>query len=138
MSQIPANEVSQKDLEEWYKVQEELSALKSREILLRNKIFKGLFTDPKEGTNTHTLSDGYAIKGQHVINRSVDVASLTNMREELDKAKVPVESLIKYKPELAVAEYRKLNDEQRAMFDAVLIIKPGTPQLEIVKPKRAS
>jgi hypothetical protein len=31
-----------------------------------------------------------------------------------------------------------LNEDQRKMFDMCLIVKPGTPSLEIVLPKRAS
>jgi hypothetical protein len=139
MVQIPANTVSNADIAEWYKMKEKLAKLKSAEALLRTKIFKGLFVNPDEGTNTLPLNDGTGaeLKAQHVINRSVDEGALDAMKEVLREKKIPVGKLIRWKPELAVGEYRKLTDEERQLFDQVLIIKPGSPQLDVVVPKSA-
>lgn len=136
MTAIPENEVTQKDLEDWYKLQEDLSRIKNQEMLLRKKIFSHFFKTPKEGTNTHPLADGYALKGGYVIDRKVDIALLTNFNEKLKDAGVSVDKLVKYEPKLAVSEYRTLTEEQRQLFDQVLIIKPGAPSLEIVLPKK--
>lgn len=136
MSQIPENTVTQADMERWYIVQEQLSKLKNEEQMLRNKIFKGMFTNPVEGTNTVELEDGYALKGKRVINRTVDEAAFKASVEELAKNGIATDRIIKFKPELVVKEYRTLTDEQRNLFDCVLIIKDGMPGLEIVKPKR--
>ena len=136
MTTIPQNEVTQKDLEDWYKLQEDLSRIKNAEMLLRKKIFDHYFKAPKEGTNTQPLRDGYALKGGYVINRAVDVALLTNFNEKLKSAGVSVDKLVKYEPKLAVSEYRTLTEEQRQLFDQVLVIKPGSPSLEIVLPKK--
>lgn len=136
MTTIPQNEVTQQDLEDWYKLQEDLSRIRNQEMLLRKKIFDYYFPAPKEGTNTYPLPDGYALKGGYVINRTVDVALLTNFNEKLKDAGVSVDKLVKYEPKLAVSEYRTLTEEQRQLFDQVLIIKPGSPSLEIVLPKK--
>lgn len=136
MTTIPQNEVTQQDLENWYNLQKELARVKVAEMLLRKKIFDYHFKAPKEGTNTKPLDDGYALKGGYVINRNVDVALLTNFNEKLMAAGVSIDKLVKYEPKLAVSEYRTLTQEQRQLFDQVLIIKPGSPSLEIVLPKK--
>ena len=137
MIQIPENQVTQQDMERWYTVQEQLSKLKNEEQLLRQKIFKGMFHDPKEGTNSVDLADGFVLKGKRVINRTVDDAAFKASVEELAKNGIATDQIVKYKPELVTSEYRKLTAEQINLFDTVLIVKEGMPGLEIVKPKRA-
>lgn len=137
MTEIPPNTVTQKDLEEWYKATEELTRAKAKEILLRMRIFKHYFPAPKEGTNTFVLPDSYELKGVHKINRSVEEAALEVLKPKFVEAKIRVDSLIEYKPDLKIKEYRTLTDEQRTLFDQALIIKDGTPDLKIVLPAKA-
>lgn len=138
MTQIPPNAVTQTDLNEWDALQKQLSALKSAEMLLRMKIFKGLFLNPVEGTNSLPLGDeGWVIKAKYPINRKPDVALLTARAAELRAAGIPLDSVIRTIPELATGEYRKLTEEQRNLLDQVMEVKPGSPSLEIVLPKRA-
>ena len=145
MVQIPENPVTQEDLNEWYKLHEQLSALKAKEALLRGKIFKGMFPNPVEGTNNVPLSEGWVLKGKHVINRSVDQAALTSLAtvdaathmSVLSSHGISADSLVRWKPELVTSEYRKLSEDQRQIFDQCLTIKEGSPALEIVLPKRA-
>lgn len=137
MVSIPETQVTQADLEEWYTLQAELSVIKEKEQTLRMKIFKGMFNDPVEGTNTIDLPDGFALKGKRVINRSVDEAAFKASIEELASNGIPTDEIIRYKPELAVSVYRKLTAEQMHLMDTVLIVKDGMPGLEIMKPKRA-
>jgi hypothetical protein len=136
MVQIPENQVTQQDMERWYVVSDQLTKLKNEEQLLRQKIFKGMFHDPKEGTNSVDLADGYVLKGKRVINRTVDDAAFKASIEELAKNGIPTDEIVKYKPELVTSAYRKLTAEQINLFDTVLIVKDGMPGLEIVKPKR--
>lgn len=144
MSAIPANEVTQEDLNEWYRLSNELSRIKAAEMLLRTKIFRGMFKDPVEGTNTVPLAEGWQLKGKRTINRDIDPGSLQAYvhqdeegKSKLSEAGIAVGNLIKWKPELILKNYRQLTDEQRNVFDNVLIIKDGSPALEIVLPKRA-
>lgn len=137
MVTIPANEVTQKDLEQWYAIQNELKALKATEMLLRQKIFKGYFTEPKEGTNTAPLAHGWVLKGTYVLNRDVDLATMGAMKEQFIAAGVSTDTLVQFKPSLVVKEYRTLTEEQRHLFDRALIIKPGAPSLEIMLPAKA-
>ena len=142
MTTIPENTVTQEDLSQWYQLQEQLKKLKAAEMLLRIKIFKGMIKDPKEGTNTVPLAEGWVLKGKHVINRDVDQAALavntavdpaTHM-SRLSANGIHVEQLIKWKPELITKTYRTLTAEQQQIFDECLIIKEGSPQLEIILP----
>lgn len=137
MVQIPENQVTQKDLEEWYKTKEKLGKLKVQEEILRRKIFGGWFPNAVEGVNKLDLPDGYVLKATRIINRSVDDAAFRASQEELAKAGIPTDQIVAYKPELKVGVYRKLTDEQIHLMDTVLIVKDGMPQMEIVKPKRA-
>lgn len=167
MNEQVNNEVTQAELEDWYRLKELLDDTKTKEFALRKKIYAHYFVvrdehgveiQPKEGTNNFELPDGFVLKAQRVINRSVDQGSLAALKEErfqLSKkiasgnydeveqarwnllADIPLDDLVRYKPELETREYRKLSDEARNVFDIALVIKDGTPQLDIVKPKRA-
>lgn len=143
-AEIPDNQVTAADLAEWYRLQSELARIKAAEALLRSKIFKHFFPAPKEGTNNYELSDGTGavLKGTYVINRDVDPGALDARRklqneEGFNGTKLKLDNLIKWKPEVKIAEYRKLTDEERLQFDQCLIIKPGSPQMKIEIPKRA-
>ena len=146
MTAIPENPVTQADLEEWYRLKEQLASVKASEMLLRQKIYKGLFKDPKEGTNSLPLGDaGWLIKAKRVINRDVDQAALQHSMavdeatkmSRLSSNGIHVEQLIKWTPELVTKAYRLLTEEQVKIFDEVLIIKDGSPALEIVLPASA-
>ncbi len=132
----PAPLVTQEEMNRWFELTELLNSAKAEEMALRKKIFAARFPDPAEGTNTVPLTEGWVLKGQYKIDRKVDEAMLTTLASVLREHKIPVKDLITYKPELATRAYRDLTEEQMKIFDQVLIIKPGAPALEIVKPKR--
>lgn len=123
-------------LTSWYTVKQQLDTLKKQESELRKKVFEAAFSDPKEGTNTLKLPDGYALKAQHVVNRSVDAASFKSLTLKLEEMGVDTETLVKFKPELSKSAYNKLNDEQLLLMNECVIARPGTPQLSITQPKR--
>jgi hypothetical protein len=79
----------------------------------------------------------------HTINRAVQVELLAELAKvqampDSNQPKLELEKLVKWKPEVSIKEYRLLTDEQRLLFDQVLVIKPGMPGLDIVIPKRSS
>ena len=144
MSELPANEVTQADINKWYELQAQLKSIKASEMLLRTKIYKGLFKAPEEGTNTLPLAEGWVIKAKRVIQRDIDLAALTinatvdseSGLSRLTAAGIQPESLVKWKPELILKNYRELNDEQKLIFNECLVIKDGSPALEIVLPAK--
>jgi hypothetical protein len=141
---IPEREVTNEHLREWYTLKEQIEELRNKEVVLRQFVFAGLFPDPKEGTNTHPINDGTGavVKGQHIINRAVQIEQLEELKKSLEAnnnlPQINLDKLIRWKPEVVTKEYRTLSDEERHMFDQVLVIKPGMPQLEICIPKRAN
>jgi hypothetical protein len=137
MIEIPENQVSQEDLFAWYIMAAELRALKAKESLLRKKIFGAAFPDPKEGTSNHVLSDGYVLKGQYSLIRSIDIGALDALKPTFRLSGIDPDNLVKYKPELKKAEYNKLTQEEKTLFDQCLIVKPGSPTLEIVLPAKS-
>lgn len=137
MVQLPENEVTQQDLETWYKLKKKLADMKVQEEMLRRKIFGGWFPEATEGVNSKPLADGYVLKATRVISRTVDGAAFSASIETLAKAGIATDEIVAYKPELKIGVYRKLTAEQMRLMDSVLIVKDGMPQLEIVKPKRA-
>ena len=118
-------------LEEWLQLKAELDAIKKKEADLRKMLFQGAFPNPVEGTNTATLEDGTIVKGTHKISRNIDEAALPAVLEKIPEG--IRDSLVAYKPSLATSAYRKLTAEERKTFDQALIIKPGTPTLEVIR-----
>lgn len=129
------------------------------ERLARAEIFAHFFPSPTEGTNNHTLPDGYVLKGKYPIERKVDEGSLAGLKlakvgECLDMLRelnmpvdgvdpnmllvefmrLPLDGLLKYTPELAVKQYRTLTAEQAKVMDMCMLIKPGSIALEIAPP----
>lgn len=136
MTEIPA--ITQEDLARWYEMKQQLATLRATEMMLRKRIFAHYFPEPDEGVNNFTLPDGYVLKGTQGIDRQIDEPTFLAMVNVLhDEYEIPnPEILIRRKPELVIKEYRKLTDKQMHGFDQCLIIKPESPSLEIVKPKK--
>lgn len=141
--------VTAAELAEWYALQERMRNDKATEAMLRSRIYAYFFPKAKageegtEGTNNYPLNDGTGavLKADRKVDRKVDEAALdaykaSSKEEGSNLPKLPWNKLIRYKPELAVGEYKKLTAEERTACDQVLIIKDGSPQLEIVIPKK--
>lgn len=137
MTTIPNNDVTEQDVAEWFRLQEELKRVKAAEMLLRLKIFKAYFPSPTEGTNTFPMAAGWVMKGKYVINRDIDPGALGAYKERFRENGINPDVLVRYKPELVLSEYRELTAEQQKFFDNALVVKPGTPSLEIVLPAKA-
>jgi hypothetical protein len=133
------------DIARLYTMQEELAALKSAEAMLRRRIFDHFFPNPTEGSkdNKYPLNDGTGavLQADHKVNRKVlepelDALKAAVREEGSNLPKLPFNKLVKYTPELVKAEYNKLTEEERQVFDRVLDIKPGMPEVKVVIPKR--
>jgi hypothetical protein len=135
VAQLP--EVTIQDVFTWYRMKDELNKLKLAEHLLRNRIFAKFFTAPKEGTNKYDLgialpeSAGYYLKAVYPIERKIDEVMLKTGADRFREAKINLDSLVRYKAELEVKEYRTLTAEQMQVFNQCLTIKPGSVQLSI-------
>lgn len=117
----------------WYNDQQQLAALKTREVLQRKTIAGIYFPEPIEGAQRADIGAGYDIKLTQSWTRSVDIAAFDALSAKLKKAKIDEDSVIEWKPSLIKAGYDELTPEQREVFDECLTIKPSdTPKLEIV------
>lgn len=124
-------------LDAWEQVSLLQAQIKEAEMGMRLRLFQGAFANPKEGTNTHLLPDGRAIKGQYKINRYIDEAALPATLDALRKHGVAnTDALVRFKPELAKSEWNTLSDEAKLMFSPAVVATPGTPSLEVVIPKK--
>lgn len=120
-------------LQLWYQQKRDLTALKVVEHFERVRLSSFYFTAPREGTNRIDLGGGFDLKLDHSYNYKVDVAALDNVTPaQIKKHKLPWDDLFIYEPKLSVKTYRALTTEQKAFVDALLDIKEGSPQLEIV------
>lgn len=137
MSGIPSNALTQVEFNEWAATVQQLGKLKGKEILLRMKVFGANFPAPTEGTQSVPLSEGFILQCKYPIGRKVLPDMLAAKTKELKEAGIKLGDLIVNKPELALRDYCKLTGAHLKLFDQILEIKPGTPQLAIVLPKNA-
>lgn len=119
----------------WKAAKDALDTAKVREAQLRQEVFAAAFPKAKEGTNTLPLLNGWKLNGKRTINRTLDVAALPAVLDELRKLDVVADALVDYKPSLNLSMYRALPTDKRKVFEQALTIKDGTPSLEIVPPK---
>jgi len=136
----------------WRDKAEQLERLKAEELIARNAVAK-LFSDPKEGTNTIALGNGYELKYVHSFNFNLsnsdkpkpesgmlplatDVA-LDAIEKMGNEGKFIAERLVKWSPELSITEYRLLADDSpiKKAIDKALKISPAAPKITLVVPK---
>jgi hypothetical protein len=118
----------------WGELTELQKKIKSVEMEIRKKVANHFVPNPEEGTNTVDLGKGWKVKVKHKLSRTADEAMFATVFEELgdDYAK---EDLFKFKPTLIQSKYNKLSDANKVIFDQCIVMKPGSPTIEIVPPK---
>lgn len=141
------------DMTEWYNLRAELPAKVEREKELRNKIVNYYFpAGLKKGVQRAELPEGWKLKVTGVINVKIDVAAQQAVQKELaEKYGFDSGELIKYKPELSTSDYTEVLVKPlaaatgdrlerlkllKATFDQMLIVTPGSPQVEVEAPKK--
>ncbi len=147
------------DLASWYQKSAALKDLRAEEMELRNKVIQYFFPNGlKEGTNDCEMPEGWKLKVTGVITRKVNVETIPAITQELMQAQehlpeeeqVDISEFIKYKPELSITPYRKLIESIKitsgatqdhykkllSIFDQVLTITDGSPQVELTEPKK--
>lgn len=126
---------------EWDKAKKELNRLKELEMNLRNQIIATDFANHKaEGTENVDLGGGYKLKAvfkttYSFTDKELVDAALTKIEKLGAEGEYIAERLVKFKPELSVSEYKKLDTAYKAIIDEILVTKPATPSLELVIPK---
>lgn len=119
----------------WNELQAKLASIKDEEMKLRKEIFEECFPTPVEGTATIDMPEGWTLKGTYKLTRSIDEAALPAVLAELRKHKVSTDTIITYKPNLSLSNYRKLDPKWQRVLEQAMTVKPGAPTLELVAPK---
>lgn len=119
----------------WQQTKAQAEQFTATERRLREELFSAAFPAPAEGTNNIDLPEGWKLKGVLKINRTLDEAALPAVMEAVRGMNFNPDPLVKYKPELALRDYKALPENVRYVFDAALTIKPGLPTIELVAPK---
>lgn len=122
-------------LNEWTQVSTELASLKKRESELRAKLFEAVFPEYVAGSKNEKLDldANWTLQGEQKLNYNIDKTALPAILEQMPEGTET--TLIRYKPELNMTEYKRLTEEQRLKFDQALTIKPATPTLKLIPPK---
>lgn len=125
-------------LQVWFGMSDQLSQLKTAEVLARKDLAAYYFPTPKEGANRIDIGLGFDLKLDHKVNRNVDEAALNALGgdakalKEIEKLEIPMGDLFVQRWELKTGAYRTLNAAQRKFVDKLLDIKEGTPGMAIV------
>lgn len=137
--QKPATPEIREAIDEWQKVVRYLNKAVDRERELRAMIVKYHFEELREGTQKVDTVDGWEIKADVPVNRSVDEAVIQTVLEETwngathssDEVRTAVAGLIRWKPEIVMEHFRKLDERTWMLFSRAYSEKPGLAQLSI-------
>jgi hypothetical protein len=118
---------------EWDAADKALAAAKAREKELREQVIEALFKDAPVGTNNHELPTGETLSCVKKLNYKLETDATMLAQGALAGmiGEFLTQRLVKWKPELSVSEYKKLDDISRATIDKALTITPATPSLEM-------
>lgn len=133
---------------DWQNTKNALKALIELEREKRATLYKNLFPNNVDTTETVDLPNGYKFKAKGTLNYKLEFSTKEDGAKNLDAAIDAIEKignegtfiaerLVKWKPELSVSEYKALAADSpiKKIIDGVLTITPGSPELELVPPK---
>ena len=132
-------------LTKWQQAKETISKWKDYEGELRKMIVAdaSLFNPNKQsGTETVELGNGYKLKAVKKINYKVDnkegqaFAVLKKLAALSDVSAHKCKDLFRFDANLKLSEYKKLDEQEKAIVDTVLETKQAMPSLELVEPKQ--
>jgi hypothetical protein len=122
-------------LKEWNEAKQLAKIWVEKESTLRDTLVKALFNcDKDEGTESITVQNDWTLKVTKKLSYSLnndegEVSALcASLPDSLSK------QLIRWKPDLSLSTYRKLDNHTRDLFNSVLTIKPAKPSLELIAP----
>lgn len=94
---------------------------KDKELKIRNEILEEMASDKDEG-NTTKIVDSMKITATYKMNRNIDEAVLKTIKKNLSEEEL---NCIKYKPEIVLKEYRKLEEEGESKLLEAVTLKPA-------------
>lgn len=123
----------------WHETTELLDTVKTREMALRLELFKSGFPEvaeapSKEGTFRVLLPHGWKLEVVAKLNTKIDDVALPAVLKQLSELNVPTDGLVKYKPSIAIAAFKKLPAEAKKLMAAVITQSRGAPTVKMVPP----
>lgn len=135
------NENTQRDalILTWQESQKALAKAKEAEAVNRQAVIALFNAAPDaSGVQNIDLGSGYKLKATFKLNHKIS-GDVTKMLDKLEKSgdegKFIAERLVKFKPELALTEYKNLPDKLRKLVDEFIVTSPALPSVELVEPK---
>jgi hypothetical protein len=122
-------------LRDWNEAKQQAKTWVEKESTLRDALVKQLFNaDKDEGTETIQIENGWSLKASKKLTYSLnnDQGEVSAICATLPDA--VSRQLVRWKPELSLSTYRKLDGATAQMFQNVLTIKPSKPSLELLPP----
>lgn len=127
----------------WMQAQSELERAKAAELQARIAIVDMLFPQIAAfgGAQKLDLGKGYAIIGEKGMNYTFDRddakvhSVLNNIRATHPNGAKTCQDVVAWKPRLREAKFNLAPVEARKAIETVIIIKPATPSLTLIKPK---
>jgi hypothetical protein len=125
---------------EWRASKDALDAAKAAEAALRTEVIDACFpAGLAEGTNTHELPRGFVLK---VVSRALakpgDVESLKTAIGKLaalgEVGKLLAGRLVKWKPEVSLSEFRKLDANVQQLFGKAVTVERTSPSMSLAAP----
>lgn len=113
--------------DQWIQACVDLRKAKATELELRNIICETHLTDKLEGSKT-IREEGYAVTPTAKLNRSLNKEVLDVLWDDLT---VEERACIVYKPSLVLANYKKIENSDSKLIEAVTC-KPGQSSLKII------
>lgn len=124
----------------WRDAQATLETAKADELRLRHAAiaiaFPGAYS---EGTHNLDLGGGWRLSYENRLNYNLDKVALPIALQAITARhgnNVIATRLCSWKPSLLVGEYRKIDLDDKRLIDRALTIKPATPSLDLIEPKK--
>ena len=114
-------------LERWLTLANMLSKIKKEEVDLRREICLEFFQGRVGEFKHHDTIDMFEVEAQSKINRKVDPVTISAMWDDLS---ISEKACIRFKPELNLAQYRKLPEDSQ-LHEAVTETPSPTPVLKV-------
>jgi hypothetical protein len=124
-------------LAQWTEAEQNCAMWKAKELRLRTEVIAQFFdTSKDQGTEHFELGNGYKLTAVKKLNYTLTnkngetVAALQALRPDT------AQRLVSWSPTLSKTEYDRLSSNEKMLLTNALTIKPATPSLELVEPKK--
>lgn len=120
--------------DQYMDVREQLEGVKpllETERKLRTELFNLLVPNPEEGTTRVDAPDGKLLEFNYGFNRKVDEAAFDVIQRDLLQDGIDIRGALRYKPEVDLKYYRKLDPALQHKVDQALTVTPKTPSLTV-------